>query len=363
VQWPASFPLRSGPGDSVRWLYPPNRWMSLEVATRPSTEGFFLPEDGRWMRTRRFPNLTFVPEEAEAAHRWSLSAAPASLPAAELKPNALAERLSTRLRGFAYTTENPSGRAANPLQDFLEQSQAGHCEYFASALAFMLRSRGVPARVVNGYRLGPWSAEGGYFLVTQDQAHAWVEYYDADAQGWRAADPTPPAPPAPGSTGWRAAFSRWADAAQYRWDRYVVRFSDDDQVEGLAWIKRQALALPSWRPGRREAWLAGGAALLVLLFAGGRRWARPAPAVGAFHPLRTLRPLVRRAGVEAPPRPGETARAWLLRLAALRPGLAGELAALAAAVDAAAYGDAGESSLKAPARALARAWKKADGPR
>jgi hypothetical protein len=79
--------------------------------------------------------------------------------------------------------------------------------------------------------------------------------------------------------------------------------------------------------------------------------------------VRPLQPLVKRAGKESPPRPGETARTWLLRLATLRPSLAEDLRALAVAVDAAAYGGSGEASLKAPARALARAWKDAGDAR
>ena len=85
----------------------------------------------------------------------------------------------------------PFRPAANPLEDFLDRTQAGHCEYFASAMALMLRARGVPARVVNGFRLGPWIPEGGYFRVSQDQAHSWVEYWDQG--GWHVADPTPAA--------------------------------------------------------------------------------------------------------------------------------------------------------------------------
>lgn len=357
VQWPPIFPVRSALGDSVRWVYPPQRWLNLGVAARSRGPEPFLPEEARWTRTRRLATLTYVPEEAEAARRFSLRNAPDSLPAAQRTPSALARRLTARLRAFRYTTENPSGAAANPLEDFLDRTQAGHCEYFASSLAFMLRSRGIPARVVNGYRLGAFSEEGGYFLVTQNEAHAWVEYYDAEAQGWRVADPTPPAPPAPGSTGWRAALRRWADAVSYRWDRHVVRFSDADQLEGAEWIRQAVRGLPSWRPGPREAFVAGLAALLVLawrILGKGRR--RAVDAELRLHRVRALRPLLRRAGPGLEPGPGETARAWLRRLGLAHPALAGLLEALAGDVDAVAYGGASEADLKPKVKAVLRSW-------
>lgn len=358
VQWPPIFPVRSALGDSVRWVYPPQRWLNLGVAARSREPEPFLPEESRWTRTRRLAALTYVPEEADAARRFSLRTVPDSLPAAQRTPAALARRLTARLRAFRYTTENPSGGAANPLEDFLDRTQAGHCEYFASSLAFMLRSRGVPARVVNGYRLGAWSEEGGYFLVTQNEAHAWVEYYDAEAQGWRVADPTPPAPPAPGSTGWRAALRRWADAVSYRWDRHVVRFSDADQMEGAEWIRQAVRGIPAWRPGRLE----GGASALLLALLVAWRWLRlrrAGPRDEAFpsHRVKALRPLVRKAGQELSPANGETARAWLLRLETIRPDLGEGLRALAREVDAVAYGGGSAAGLKGRVKAVVKRWR------
>lgn len=358
VQGPPLFTPRGGAGDSLRWPYPTQRWLSLAVAARGTASPPRLPEENRWTHTRRFAALTYVPEEARSALAWSLELAPESGAPALKTPEALARRLTSQLRGFRYTTDNPSGQAVNPLQDFMERTRAGHCEYFASALAFMLRSRGVPARVVNGYRLGAWSQEGGYFLVTQNEAHAWVEYYDAEAEAWKVADPTPAAPPAPGSTGWRAAMRRWADAAQYRWDRYVVRFSDQDQMEGAEWIKQAARSLPSWRPGPREALAAGlMMALLVLAWIFWVRGHRSAGEDLRLHRLKALRPLVRRAGGDLAPRSGETARAWLLRLADAQPALAEPLKALAADVDAVAYGGGSETGLRPRVRTVLKGWK------
>ena len=214
---PPGMPVRSAQGGSIRWSFPSRRPIPLQIRVDSS---LLIPEPSPGPRRTALLLQTGV--GTDAAGRWCRRMAPDDVPPAEL-----AARLTGALQRFAYTLDNPSGKAANPLQDFLENTRAGHCEYFASALALSLRYRGVPARVVNGYRLGPWIEEGGYWLVTQNEAHSWVEYYDAVGRSWRIADPTPAAPAASLSarTLW-AAFQRWTDAIRFRWDRYVVRFSD-----------------------------------------------------------------------------------------------------------------------------------------
>ena len=286
---------------------------------------------------------------------WSLRIAPGTLPPAELS-----RRLATELRAYTYTLDNPSGGTANPLQDFLERTRAGHCEYFASALALALRHRGVPARVVNGYRLGPWIDEGGYWLVTQDQAHSWVEFFDPETRAWRTEDPTPASGIAP-ETLWASA-QRWMDALRFRWDRHVLRFSDEDQVAGLTWIQTRASELPDWRPDRWTAIILGSGLALLL---GLRRLARRSlrwpyrlrPGRGPEGIL-ALKPLLHQTKARFPPAPGETARKWLARLAVARPELRASLDALADESDAVAYGGRKDARLKRLARDAARAFNR-----
>jgi len=337
--------LRLGRGASLRWAFPVRRITAVRVALTPAG---LDPEPAP--KGRRLALLTATGQGTRAAADWSLRQVPAALPA-----RLLAERLTSALRSsFGYTLDNPSGAAANPLQDFLERSRAGHCEYFASALAFMLRYRGVPARVANGYRLGPWIEEGGYFLVTQAEAHSWVEYYDADAGGWRTADPTPLGPPAPfGAGSFLAAVDRWTDTVRFRWDRHVVRFSDEDQLAGAGWAANRLEQLTLWRPGRAVK------ALAVLALLGGLGWfGRRLPVRARSGPgrIRELRPLLRKARHALPPGEAETARAWLGRMAVLRPHRAAQLERLARAADAAAYGRRPAGTLKALAREEARRW-------
>ena len=78
----------------------------------------------------------------------------------------------------------------DPLEDFLFVHKFGNCEYFASAMAVMLRIAGVPSRLVGGYRGGYYNDTGEYYLVPQKNAHVWVEAY-LDNKGWLRMDPTP----------------------------------------------------------------------------------------------------------------------------------------------------------------------------
>lgn len=78
---------------------------------------------------------------------------------------------------------------SNPLEEFLFNYKYGNCEYFASAMAVMLRMAGIPSRLVGGYLGGYYNKTGGYYLVTQKNAHVWVEAY-LDGR-WIRLDPTP----------------------------------------------------------------------------------------------------------------------------------------------------------------------------
>jgi protein-glutamine gamma-glutamyltransferase len=334
-----------GPGASRRWRFPRSRPAPLTLTWDPERSEPLEPR----LSPRRLDLLTRLEPDQEAARRASFRFAPAILPTPQL-----AGVLETALRGFTYTLDNPSGQASNPLEDFLERTRAGHCEYFASAMALMLRARGVPARVVNGYRLGPWIPEGGYFRVSQNEAHSWVEYWHEGR--WRTSDPTPRGLAGLASdTRALRAYERWLDALQYRWDRYVVRFSDRDQLTGFSWIQDQLQGW-EWRwkaPSRAARWTLGLAILTWILWRSREHW-RPPPAGPGR--IRALRPLLARTRRTAPVASGETARSWLLRLATLRPERRTALQELADTVDAEAYGP-GNGAASALAKAEAAAWR------
>ncbi len=80
---------------------------------------------------------------------------------------------------FEYTLNRPPSQqdGTDPIEDFVTRNPRGHCEYFASALALMLRSQHIPARLVMGFHGGDWNAEEAYYDVRQLHSHAWVEAY------------------------------------------------------------------------------------------------------------------------------------------------------------------------------------------
>ncbi|RMG99355.1 MAG: DUF3488 domain-containing protein [Deltaproteobacteria bacterium] len=104
------------------------------------------------------------------------------------------EAAMDHLAGFSYTLEDVTSSVRAPGQDpvdaFVFESQAGHCEYFASALALLLRQMGIPTRVVNGFQGATWNELGGFFVVRQADAHSWVEVHFGPL-GWVRFDPTP----------------------------------------------------------------------------------------------------------------------------------------------------------------------------
>ena len=82
-------------------------------------------------------------------------------------------------------------RDMDPVEEFLFLRRPAHCEYFASAMVLLLRSRGIPARYVLGFIAHEYSRPGGYYVVRQMDAHAWVIAW-IEGRGWVVFDPTPP---------------------------------------------------------------------------------------------------------------------------------------------------------------------------
>ena len=89
--------------------------------------------------------------------------------------------------GFRYD-ESPPRAQGPPLVDFVTRTKAGYCQHYAGAMALMLRMLGIPARVAVGFTSG--TLEDGAWIVTDHQAHAWVEVW-FHGHGWVPFDPTP----------------------------------------------------------------------------------------------------------------------------------------------------------------------------
>jgi hypothetical protein len=185
-------------------------------------------------------------------------------------------RLITHLqdpRLFRYTLDEKAvDRSIDPVLDFLLNRHAGHCEYFASALALMLRARGLPARVVNGFKGGDWNELiGKSWVVRQRHAHSWVEAMlvkNENFAHWVPLDPTPgdarqmfvarqsiiPAP-----------VRQLLDASRHVWSNYVLNFNGPEQEAAVYGpVRELAAAVPRmFAVAAEKLWLMPGGRVLV----------------------------------------------------------------------------------------------------
>ena len=152
-------------------------------------------------------------------------------------------------RGYDYSLDITYSNDPRHLTRFLEDEKRGHCEYFATAMALMLRAKGIPARIVNGYATDEWvSASNGYFLVRQEHAHSWVEAR-MPRVGWVPFDPTPSAGIGGGripNTLYRR-LSRWSDMVKLLWYDMVIDFDSTDQSAFVRSMLYGKLKLPNFR--------------------------------------------------------------------------------------------------------------------
>jgi transglutaminase-like putative cysteine protease len=170
---------------------------------------------------------------------------------------------------FAYTL-TPPALGAQAVDEFLFETREGFCEHYASALTFLLRAAGLPARVVMGYQGGELNALGGYYIVRQTDAHAWTEVWLED-EGWIRVDGVAAVAPERVALGYdgrgsggvtsaaallRARWSRpiallW-DAVNTRWQAWIVGYGPDMQRSLL-----ESLGFTDLRRAQRSAVLLG----------------------------------------------------------------------------------------------------------
>jgi protein-glutamine gamma-glutamyltransferase len=166
------------------------------------------------------------------------------------KAEAMESYLSTH---YAYTLDLVGKAGASPLSHFLFETRAGHCEYFASAMAVMLRTLGIPSREVNGFLPGEYNNLGGDYIVRASDAHSWVEAY-FPGSGWVTFDPTPPATGV--NSGFLSQLGLIVDWIQLNWDEWVINYdfahqvvlAQNLQLKSRNWKKE----LRSWFEGRQE---------------------------------------------------------------------------------------------------------------
>jgi transglutaminase-like putative cysteine protease len=224
---------------------------------------------------------------------------------------------------YARGVHRPGGD--DPVIQFLFADRRGHCEYFATAMALLARSQGIPARVVMGFRVGEESPFG-YEIVREKNAHSWVEAW-VPGTGWATYDPTPD-----------------IEIPQNRQHRsgYLASLIDEAGVsyaQFVDWLQRRTLEETA------VAWTAGLVVLFWIVARGNRRRARaeaPRPDDAPLACLTDLLESLARAGhpheshesIErfAARLPDPEAARLLERCAALRYGSVGDPGALAADV-------------------------------
>jgi hypothetical protein len=145
------------------------------------------------------------------------------------KPDAAAkiDAVAKWLRAtHTYTTDLKRDTSIpDPLEDFLFHQSAGHCEYFASAAAMLLRLGGVPTRYVNGFLGGEWNSLRQSITVRDNRAHSWVEAY-LGSNGWARVDATP----AGGRAAHMTRFRQVIDSVEMFWNRWVIEYSASQQL-------------------------------------------------------------------------------------------------------------------------------------
>jgi transglutaminase-like putative cysteine protease len=218
--------LKRGPEGEMRYVGESARGLHYDVYVGPDGELFpetLAPES----RARYLTLPPALPERiGDLAHQWT-----DALPTPELKARAIEDHLR---RDYHYDLGSPSGGKPSPVDDFLFVSRRGHCEFFSTAMALMLREVGVPSRNVTGFVGGTYNRFGKYYAVREGDAHSWVEAYidDPIAPGWRTFDPTPPAGAQPlEQTNTLFAYARdIIDSLSQTWERKVVRFDLQAQM-------------------------------------------------------------------------------------------------------------------------------------
>lgn len=241
-----------------------------------------------------------------------------------------------REQPFIYTLDPPElGR--DTVDQFLFKTRRGFCEHFSAAFTVLMRSAGVPARVVTGYQGGLLNEFGGYYLVSQSDAHAWSEVW-LDGRGWVRIDPTAAVAPGRIEGGLTRAVTaaeglpaflqrrnslkvffqvRW-DWVNARWNEWVLAYGPDLQERflshfGMADTARMILGLT-----------AGVSIGLMLIGLYTLRKANPPPVTEkALQLWREAGRRLRSIGFEQ--RPDEGPRDFARRVADAEPALAGPM--------------------------------------
>ena len=261
--------------------YVPNRRQRPALFEVKSSEAY----RARNLALDRFLRLPDGLSAIRQAGQQIAEAAPADLNGYQ-RAEWIAQQVEAHLRDsgeFSYSLSAAiTDTSIDPVEDFYVNRKSGHCEYFASAMALMLRAAGVPSRLVSGFKGGERSSYSGAFVVEERHAHAWVEAMAGNI--WKPFDPTP-------GDARAASVKEIGDdrsiAAEMRtlvtglWHQRIVRISLNEQrrliygplSEGLKHATGSTVTPETWKEILKFArdptrWFSGTTFVATFIFAG-----------------------------------------------------------------------------------------------
>lgn len=231
------------PGLDIRYRGRSEGPLTYKAFVSPKSRGFREPIPER-LRRRYLEIPSGYERVAELARNVVAGAS---------NPHAQAQTVERYLRGagkFRYTLEQPDTEGKDPLHVFLFEAKAGHCEYFSTAMAVMLRSLGIPARNVTGFLGADYNPYGDYYAVRNGHAHSWVEVL-IDGR-WLTFDPTPASGQVfAAPSGMAVKMRQIMDAMRVRWSEYVVEYNIRDQARALQGLSAWYRSLGGARGAKR----------------------------------------------------------------------------------------------------------------
>ena len=241
--------LRASADDSGQWrLRSP-----LSQRVQLTAQAWTGAHRGLGVSEAQMRELTELPARLHPRTRaWARAlASQPELRQAQASQMAAAVMQHIREAGFSYTL-SPGRYEGDAVDGFWLDRREGFCEHFASAFVVVMRSVGIPARIVTGYQGADAVVADGWQVVRQSNAHAWAEYWQA-GKGWQRADPTAAVAPdridrgsalqAPKGLvagaldavdpGLRLRLRQWAEALDQRWNLWVLSYGRQQQFKLL----------------------------------------------------------------------------------------------------------------------------------
>lgn len=236
-------------GTNVFFLAPRARSVSGEYRALAADSGGSIYDFDPTRAISRYGATSDIATPSPAELRTASSAYPAwirntylSLPPVDPRVRQLALQITASSRNdydkaaatelylkthYGYTLTLPQTAQSDPVANFLFVRKKGHCEYFASSMAAMLRTLGIPTRVVNGFRSDEFNDLTGSYVVRAKDAHAWVETY-FPGYGWQTFDPTPSGTSTGTPQGW-GRLALYVDAMASFWREWIISYDSSHQ--------------------------------------------------------------------------------------------------------------------------------------